>query len=120
MRCWLPRLFPYGDPDQPPLVVGYDESCPACVDAVAKLPRLVVGPKLVAAPLPAGDRRFCVSEPRPGGGPPVIHHGLDAWLALLRRGPIFIACLVPLFSLPPLRLLLRLCYDVAAEQRPRR
>ena len=120
VRCWLPRFFPYRDPDEPPLVVGYDGSCPACVDAVAKLPRLFVGPMLVAEPLPAGDQSFCVSEPQPGGGLPVIHKGLDAWLALLRRGPIFIACLVPLFSLPPLRLLLRLCYDVAAEQRPRR
>ena len=119
VRCWLPRLWPYHEPDEPPLVVGYDQSCPACVDTVAKLPRLLVGPALVAAPLPEGGRGFCVSAPQSGGGPPVLHHGMDAWLALLQRGPIFIACLVPLFSLPPLRQLLRLCYEVAAEQRPR-
>lgn len=120
VRCWLPRLLPYQAPDDPPLRVGYDAGCPACRDAVAQLPRLLGTAAFVIAALPPGAAGFCVREPRPHGGPPLVHEGADAWLALLRRGPLYLAWLTPLLALPPLSALLRLCYGVAAERRTRR
>lgn len=120
VRCWLPRLLPYRDPDEPPLRIGYDADCPACVDAVARLQQVVAAPMLIADPLPAGARGFSVREPRPHGAPPLLHEGMDAWLALLPRSPVYLAWLTPLLALPPLSALLRLCYAVASERRPHR
>lgn len=117
VRCWLPRLHPYRAPDEPPLRLGYDARCPACTEAAAWLQRLG-GPALVTEPLPATAVGMRVREPR-AAGEPVVHEGLDAWLALLPRGPLYLAWLTPLVTLPPVRALLRLCYQASAERRPR-
>lgn len=117
VRCWLPRLHPYREPDEPPLLLGYDARCPACAEAAAWLQRLG-GPALVTEPLPAPAVGMRVREPQPAGEP-LVHEGLDAWLALLPRGPLYLAWLTPLVTLPPVRALLRLCYAATAERRPR-
>lgn len=117
VRCWLPRLYPYRAAAAPPLTLGYDAGCPACGEAVAWLQRRG-GLPLIAQALPGPAAGFRVGEPQPRGGS-VVHEGLDAWLALLPRGPLYLAWLTPLVLLPPVRALLRLCYRAAAERRPR-
>jgi hypothetical protein len=92
------------------------------VDAVRRLQQLLPGgtQALIAEPLPPGAAGVRLQEPRPLGASAEIHHGLDAWLALLARGPLYLAWLAPLGALWPLRALLRLCYQATAERRPRR
>ncbi len=119
VRRWLPHILPYAPPQPPLLTIAYDAHCAGCVSLVAWLKTLALVP-LQFEPLPTSATAVRLLVHAPEQKEVVAkYEGFAACLQILRRCPLYLAWVLPVCELWPLRSLFHLAYRAIAETRVR-